>query len=226
MNGTSSSFTSVPGAIGESVKVQMLRTRRVASFVVLGVLMLSCAAEEPDAAPAPPSSTLAPTQTPSAQPSSPPPTQTAPPQSPVPQQGANESEILRLLWADSTPEEQEGWCELISLMGAAQFATFVVSYFPGELSPETVNEWSAVHCSGRNGLQGKDLFLDNVWTGLSEQDRRNGCRVLISEGPLVAGALVIQGLGQGLTYEYRAPDGSFSLVFTVEDFASLLLERC
>ena len=198
------------------------RWRGAALVVVLTAATWSCATEatEDPAAPAPA------TNIPPFAPSPAPPTDTQPAPTPTQPQGATESEILQLLWDDSTPEEQRDWCELISLMGAAQFATFVVAYFPGELSPETVSEWSTIHCTGQSGLEGKDLFLDNVWNALSAQDRRDACLALTSQGPLVAGSLVIQGLGQGLTYEYRAPDGSFSLTFTAEDFATLLLERC
>lgn len=200
------------------------RWRGAALVVVLTVATWSCTTEATDDSVAVSPVTNV---TPSA-PSPAPPTDTQPTPTPTPAQpqGATESEILQLLWDDSTPEEQRDWCELISLMGAAQFATFVVAYFPGELSAETVSEWSATHCTGQSGLEGKDLFLDNVWNALSAQDRRDACLALTSQGPLVAGSLVIQGLGQGLTYEYRAPDGSFSLTFTVEDFATLLLERC
>lgn len=195
---------------------------RATLVVVLTVAAWSCTTEATeDAAAVSPVTNV----TPSA-PSPAPSTDSQPAPTPAQPQGATESEILQLLWDDSTPEEQRDWCELISLMGAAQFATFVVAYFPGELSPETVSEWSATHCTGQSGLEGKNLFLDNVWNALSAQDRRDACLALTSQGPLVAGSLVIQGLGQGLTYEYRAPDGSFSFTFTVEDFATLLLERC
>lgn len=142
------------------------------------------------------------------------------------QGGASEAEILQLLWDDSTPEEQQDWCELISLMGPAQFASMVVTYFPGELSPSTVSVWSSIHCTDWTDLEGKDRFLDTIWTSLSPSARSDACAGLASAGPLVAGAMVIQGLGQGLTFTYTAPDGSFSLDFTAEDFAELLLERC